>query len=201
MQQGTISHLLLPEDRSDLNQRVDVVCGIEKGETLAEDGEQDDADRPDVDLGRLRRAFQEHLGSPEPSGAGSVGTAGGPLVVLGIAGRWCLAERFAVFDLEPPILGAVLAKTVAAFRSFALATSEYSLRQGEADACIMCEIPRRVQNPPTPLVFSICRIENSYPFQLTARLFLCCRRKTDLRWFDVSVYDTMSMYRFEGREH
>lgn len=128
--QGTIPHLLLSEDRSDLDQRVDVVCGVEKRETLAEDGEKNDADGPDVDLGRLRSAFQEHLGSPETPGTGSVGPAGGPLVVLGIAGRWCLAGRFAVFDLESSALGAVLAKTMAAFRSFALASSE-SLCQGE----------------------------------------------------------------------
>lgn len=79
-------HALLPEDGGDLDDRVDIVRRVEKGEALAQDGEEDDAGGPDVDFGRLSGAFEENFGGAKTSCAGSVGPARGPLVVFGIAG-------------------------------------------------------------------------------------------------------------------
>lgn len=86
MQQRARAHPPLAEDGGDLDHGVDVVARVEKGEALRQHGQQDHAHGPDVDLGRLRRAFEQDFGRAEAAGAGAVGAARGPRVVLGEGG-------------------------------------------------------------------------------------------------------------------
>lgn len=80
-------HAAPAEDAGDLDHGVDVVGRVEEGEAAGEDGEEDDAGGPDVDLGRLGGAFEEDFGGAEAPGAGSVGPFGGPGVLFAVAGR------------------------------------------------------------------------------------------------------------------
>ena len=75
----------VPKMVVDLDEGLDVVGAVEEGEALAEDGEQDDARGPDVDLGRLLGALEEHLWRAEAPSAGAVGAPRGPGVGLGVA--------------------------------------------------------------------------------------------------------------------
>ena len=72
---GAGLHALLAEDAGDLDHGVDVVGRVEEGEAARQQGQQDHARGPDVDLGGLRRAFEEDFGGAEAAGSGSVGPA------------------------------------------------------------------------------------------------------------------------------
>lgn len=58
MEKRTLSYPSSPADGRNLDHGFDVVGGIKKGEAFREDGQEDDAGGPDVDLGRLAGAFQ-----------------------------------------------------------------------------------------------------------------------------------------------
>ncbi len=83
---GAHLHALPAEDAGHLDHGVDVVGGVEEGEAARQQGQQDHARGPDVDLGGLRRAFEEHFWGAEATGAGPVGAARGPGVVFRVAG-------------------------------------------------------------------------------------------------------------------
>ncbi len=83
---GADLHPLLAEDTGDFNHGVDVVGGVEEREAAGEESQKDHAGRPDVDLGRLRGAFEEDFWGAEAAGSGSVGAAGRSAVVLWVAG-------------------------------------------------------------------------------------------------------------------
>ncbi len=85
MHGGAHLHALAAEDAGDLDGGVDVVGGVEEGETACEQGEQDDAGGPDVDLGGLGGAFEEDFGGAEAAGASAVGAAGRSRVVFRVA--------------------------------------------------------------------------------------------------------------------
>lgn len=86
MRPRTHLHALLAEDAGDLDHGVHIVGGVEEGEAASQQGEEDDARGPDVDLGGLRGAFEEHLWGAEATGAGAIGAAGGAVVVFRVAG-------------------------------------------------------------------------------------------------------------------
>ena len=87
MHGGAHLHAFPAEDAGDLDHGVDVVGGVEEGEAARQEGQQDDAGGPDVDLGGLRGAFEEDFWGAEAAGAGAVGAAGGAGVVFRVACR------------------------------------------------------------------------------------------------------------------
>ncbi len=95
VQDCTVPHALHTENGRDLDDGFDVVSRVEKGETLREDGEEDDASGPNVDFWGLGGAFEEDFWGAEAAGAGAVGAAGGAVVVFGVAGGWGLGGGFA----------------------------------------------------------------------------------------------------------
>ena len=82
MEKRTLSHPLSPEDCGYLDHGVDVVGGIEEWKASGEDGQENDASGPDIDLGCLACAFQEDFWGPEAAGAGSVCSARGSCVAF-----------------------------------------------------------------------------------------------------------------------
>ena len=120
MQNRAILHALEPEDGRNFDDGFDVVGRVEEGESLREDGEEDDAGGPDVDLGGLGGAFEEDFWGAKASCAGAVCAAGGTLIVFGVAGRWRLGCCFAGFYPCAARCRAVLTETVRGVGSFPL---------------------------------------------------------------------------------
>ena len=76
------AHAAFPEDGAKFDEGVNVVGGVEEGEAAGEEGEEDDARGPDVDLGGLGGAFEEDLRGAEAAGSRAIGAAGGAGVVF-----------------------------------------------------------------------------------------------------------------------
>ena len=124
MQQGAGAHAPFAEDGRDLDHGVDVVARVEEGEALREHGQQDDAGGPDVDLARLRGALEQDLGGAEAAGAGAVGAARGPGVILGVGGHGGVLGRVRVFDLQAAPRGRLGADAVGSVGALALRKTE-----------------------------------------------------------------------------
>jgi hypothetical protein len=75
MEKGDLVHAPLSEDGAELDEGVDVIGRVEKGEAAAQQSEKDDAARPHVENARLGSTLEQNLRSTEPTSAGTVGSA------------------------------------------------------------------------------------------------------------------------------
>lgn len=83
-----LAHALVAKDGGYLNHGVDVIGRIEEWKASGQDGQQDHAGGPDVNLCGLFCAFEQHLGGTETTCAGAVGSTRRPGIVFWVAVVW-----------------------------------------------------------------------------------------------------------------
>lgn len=128
VKQTSVLDLTFSKDVDQFQQGIDIVTALEERESTGQEGQKDDADRPDIDRRSLGCAFEQNFGSTKATGTSPVCPPARPGVVLGIAQlvllRGQLGHVTAGLIPSLPVLGGILTQTGSVFRSLTLGQSK-----------------------------------------------------------------------------